>query len=104
MSRTSRSIASIISTGELSSSPSRRPSFLYLSFGPRPANGNVFLTAGKIRSHGNRTLADLPQAFPRFRRPRTVFDKFRFEIPKPKIFRFHHMNVGIDHFESLLGH
>ena len=78
--------------------------FLVSFFRPRPADGDVFLTAGKVRSNRNRTLADLPQPVPGLRRPRTVFDEFRFEVAEPKIFGFDDMNVGIDHFESLLGH
>ena len=81
------------------------PAKLLVSFfSSRPADGDVFLTAGKIRSNRNRPLADLPQPLPWFRRFRTVFDKFRFEIAEPKIFRFHDVNVGVDHFKSLLGH
>jgi hypothetical protein len=78
--------------------------FLVSFFSPRPANSDVFLTAGKVRSNRNRPLADLPQPPSWLRRPRTVFDKFRFEIAEPKIFRFDHVNVGIDHFKPLLGH
>src|SRR5262244_468364 len=80
------------------------PKFLVSFLGPRPANRDVFLTPRKIRSNGNRALTDLPQAFPRFRWPRTAFDKFRLEIAEPEILGFNDMNVGIDYFESLLGH
>src|SRR4249920_3571226 len=84
--------------------PFTPPKLLVSFFSSRATDSDVFLTAGKIRSNWNRPLADLPQPLPWLRRPRTVFDKFRLEIAEPKIFRFDHMNVGIDHFESLLGH
>jgi hypothetical protein len=78
--------------------------FLVSFFSSRAADRDVFLTAGKIRSNWNWPLADLPQPLPRLCRPWTVFNKFRLEIAEPKIFRFHDVNVGVDHFESLLGH